>query len=110
MKLPLLKVIKEKKEKKTPKEKSDYQVYLSSKEWKETRKWFFENIYEKKCYFCGRYEGENGAKINLHHNTYKYLGDEINHPHCCIPACSTCHIALHRAKHNLCRFKKNTSK
>lgn len=93
------------KKKKTHTTNSEYQKYLKSKEWSETRQWFFENIYKKMCYFCSRTE-EDGAIINLHHNQYVYLHKEKEHPECLIPMCASCHRHLHLLRSNWGRFKK----
>lgn len=81
----------------------EHDEYINSTEWKKVREYFFQNVYERKCYVCGRTK-EDKAIIQLHHNSYQYFKDEINHPDCVIPLCSTCHRLVHGMKHNLSRF------
>ena len=99
------KVIKKKK-----KEYSDeylkYKSYIRcSKEWKKVQEWFYTNIYKKRCYCCGRIEGEDNCTIALHHLDYSHLYNEKKNPECLIPLCNICHYAIHRARSNWKRFK-----
>ena len=100
------KVIKKKK-----REYSDeylkYKSYIRSKKWKEVQEWFYANIYKKRCYCCGREDGEDNCTIALHHSDYRYLYDEINHPECLIPLCNKCHFSIHRQRSNFKRFAMN---
>lgn len=96
------KVIKKKKE--YSDEYLKYKSYIRSKEWKKVQEWFYTNIYKKRCYCCGREDGEDGVSISLHHNTYLFLYDEINHPECLIPICNKCHFSIHRQRSNFKRF------
>lgn len=96
------KVIKKKKE--YSDEYLKYKSYIRSKEWKKVQEWFYTNIYKKRCYCCGREDGEDGVSISLHHNTYQFLYDEINHPECLIPICNKCHFSIHRQRSNFKRF------
>lgn len=96
------KVIKKKKE--YSDEYLKYKSYIRSKEWKKVQEWFYTNIYKKRCYCCGREDGEDGVTISLHHSTYRYLYDEINHPECLIPICNKCHFSIHRQRSNFKRF------
>ena len=82
-----------------------YKSYIRSKEWKKVQEWFYTHIYKKRCYCCGREEGEDNCTIALHHLDYQFLYDEINHPECLIPICNICHYAIHRARSNWKRFK-----
>lgn len=99
---------KEKKKVIKKKEYSDeylkYKSYIRSKEWKKVQEWFYTNIYKKRCYCCGREYGEDGVTISLHHNSYQFLYDEINHPECLIPICNKCHFSIHRQRSNFKRF------
>ena len=81
-----------------------YKSYIRSKEWKKVQEWFYTNIYKKRCYCCGREDGEDGVTISLHHSTYQFLYDEINHPECLIPLCNKCHFSIHRQRSNFKRF------
>lgn len=96
------KVIKKKKE--FSDEYLKYKSYIRSKEWKKVQEWFYTNIYKKRCYCCGREDGEDGVTISLHHNSYQFLYDEINHPECLIPLCNKCHFSIHRQRSNFKRF------
>ena len=96
------KVIKKKKE--YSDEYLKYKSYIRSKEWKKVQEWFYTNIYKKRCYCCGREDGEDGVTISLHHNSYQFLYDEINHPECLIPLCNKCHFSIHRQRSNFKRF------
>ena len=81
-----------------------YKSYIRSKEWKKVQEWFYTNVYKKRCYCCGREDGEDGVTISLHHSTYQFLYDEINHPECLIPLCNKCHFSIHRQRSNFKRF------
>lgn len=96
------KIIKKKKE--YSDEYLKYKSYIRSKEWKKVQEWFYTNIYKKRCYCCGREDGEDGVSISLHHNSYQFLYDEINHPECLIPICNKCHFSIHRQRSNFKRF------
>ena len=96
------KVIKKKKE--YSDEYLKYKSYIRSKDWKKVQEWFYTNIYKKRCYCCGREDGEDGVTISLHHSTYDFLYDEINHPECLIPLCNKCHFSIHRQRSNFKRF------
>lgn len=96
------KVIKKKKE--YSDEYLKYKSYIRSKEWKKVQEWFYINLYKKRCYCCGREDGEDGVTISLHHNSYQFLYDEINHPECLIPLCNKCHFSIHRQRSNFKRF------
>lgn len=87
-----------------------YKSYIRSKEWKEVQEWFYTNIYKKRCYCCGREEGEDNCTIALHHSDYRFLYDEINHPECLIPLCNKCHFSIHRQRSNFKRFAMNKEK
>ena len=84
-----------------------YKSYIRSKEWKKVQEWFYTNVYKKRCYCCGREDGEDGVSISLHHNSYQFLYDEINHPECLIPLCNKCHFSIHRQRSNFKRFAMN---
>ena len=99
------KVIKKKKE--YSDEYLKYKSYIRSKEWKKVQEWFYTHIYKKRCYCCGREEGEDNCTIALHHSDYSHLYDEINHPECLIPLCNKCHFSINRQKSNFKRFAMN---
>ena len=98
------KVIKKKGKKEYSDEYLRYKSYIRSKEWKKVQEWFYTNIYKKRCYCCGREDGEDGVSISLHHNSYQFLYKEINHPECLIPLCNKCHFSIHRQRSNFKRF------
>lgn len=97
------KVIKKKKE--FSDEYLKYKSYIRSKEWKKVQEWFYTNVYKKRCYCCGRVEGEDNCTIALHHSDYSHLYNEKETPECLIPICNICHYAIHRARSNWKRFK-----
>lgn len=96
-------------QKKTEKTTSSYDKYLKTKEWKKTCEYFYNNVYEKRCYVCGRRSGDDNCSIQLHHTpeAYQYLGHETEHPELLIPLCNICHMAIHRKPANYKRFKKD---
>lgn len=96
-------------QRKTEKKLTPYNKYLQTNAWKKTCKWFYENVYEKRCYVCGRKSGEDKCTIQLHHTpeAYNYLGKETEHPELMIPLCSICHRAIHQKPSNFKRFSKN---
>ena len=101
------KVIKKKKKREYSDEYLRYKSYIRSSEWKKVQEWFYTNVYKKRCYCCGREEGEDNCTIALHHSDYRYLYDEINHPECLIPLCNKCHFSIHRQRSNFKRFEMN---
>lgn len=98
------------KSKQRSKEYLEYQAYIRSKEFDEVRKIVKER--DKVCQTCGRTQEEidNNPKLsfNCHHRTYRNLfkGGETEAADC-ILLCSCCHRAIHSAKSNLVRFKRN---
>ena len=104
------KVIKKKGKKEYSDEYLKYKAYIRSKEWKKVQDWFYTHIYKKRCYCCGREDGEDGVSISLHHSTYQFLYDEINHPECLIPLCNKCHFSIHRQRSNFKRFAMDKEK
>ena len=101
------KVIKKRGKKEYSDEYLKYKSYIRSKEWKKVQEWFYTHIYKKRCYCCGRVEGEDNCTIALHHSDYSHLYDEINHPECLIPLCNKCHFSIHRQRSNFKRFAMN---
>ena len=99
------KVIKKKRE--YSDEYLKYKSYIRSKEWKKVQEWFYTHIYKKRCYCCGREEGEDNCTIALHHLDYSHLYNEKENPECLIPICNICHYAIHRARSNFKRFAMN---
>ena len=117
MKKPVIKEIKNKTHTRAKRKSVDYKdmpdgydkykKYIQSSDWEKVKEYIYSNVYQKKCYFCGRKEGEDGAVINLHHNSYSNLYNEINHPEDVIPICASCHRRLHSLRSNWKRFRKN---
>ena len=80
------------------KNSSEYQDYITSKEWEETRRLIFKK-YDYKCAFCGA-----NKNLHVHHITYENLGEEKDGD--LVALCSDCHKELHEGKrimpfHNL---------
>lgn len=72
----------------------EYDEYLASDEWKETR----EEIKDKrgrKCEICGSTEN-----LVVHHTkpAYNYLHDEVNHIELMRVLCKKCHDTYHALK------------
>ena len=101
------KVIKKKGKKEYSDEYLRYKSYIRSKEWEKVQEWFYTNVYKKRCYCCGREEGEDNCTIALHHSDYNFLYHEIEHPECLIPLCNKCHFSIHRQRSNFKRFAMN---
>lgn len=51
---------------------NDYKSYLQTKHWANVRERFKNSKYEKKCNVCG----VKNQPLDLHHKSYKRLGDE----------------------------------
>ena len=87
----------------TSPEYKSYKAYIRSKEWKHIT----EIVRERDnyhCMCCGRTE-DDGAKLSVHHNSYKHLYDELNHLDDLTLICTVCHLAVHRNKANYQRFR-----
>lgn len=70
--------------------KEDYQKYIKSSAWRAKRKRFFDSKLDKSCYICG----DKNSPKDLHHRTYKNLGNERLMD--LVPTCSgSCHQAIH---------------
>ena len=94
------KVIKKKKE--YSDEYLKYKSYIRSKDWKKVQEWFYTNIYKKRCYCCGRVEGEDNCTIALHHSDYTHLYNEKENPECLIPICNISNLNLFQLLLALC--------
>lgn len=95
--------------KKRSKEYLEYQKYIRSKDFDEVKEIVKER--DKFCQCCGRtleeIENSKSLHFNVHHRSYKNLfkgGQEEASD--CILLCSVCHKAIHSAKSNLRRFKR----
>lgn len=80
-----------------------YQRYIKSKEWKEVRDEVLEER-GRRCQICGRIEGEDKAKLSVHHRCYENLYNEKEHKEDLLVVCSVCHTSIHRNKNNYKRF------
>lgn len=80
------------------KDKINYYEYIKSEAWQEVRRRYYKSkmfrcfsendIWE--CYCCGA----NNVPLDLHHRTYKRLGNErINID--LVPVCRSCHTEIH---------------
>jgi len=67
--------------------KEEYAMYLKTDGWKERRKGALKYA-DKRCQLCNSTD-----KLNVHHNTYDNLGDEM--PRDLIVLCEACHYYLH---------------
>ena len=81
-KLALLKILDEKRAEKLI-SSSDYQEYINSKEWEETRARIFKRD-NYHCVICG-----TGKNLSCHHITYENLGNEKDAD--LITICQDCH-------------------
>ena len=86
------------KQKKKKLSRHEYYQYMQSEAWQQKRKAFYSsNLYKRwrkegkwVCYGCGA----DDKKLDLHHRTYKRLGNE----HIAIdlvPVCRECHKKIH---------------
>lgn len=69
-------------------EKASYQEYLKTEHWQKFKARAL-NHYGRKCYTCGEVNG----RIDLHHNNYLRLRDELLSD--VIPLCQNCHELFH---------------
>jgi 5-methylcytosine-specific restriction endonuclease McrA len=61
----------------------DYQEYIRSDRWKETRQWILI-FWNYRCALCNSRE-----RVEVHHRTYERLGQELTTD--CIALCNRCH-------------------
>lgn len=69
--------------------RAGYRAYISSPEWQVVRRRYWASKLPKDCYCCGRFDGPK----DLHHRTYKNLGNERLMD--LVPVCRDCHFACH---------------
>ena len=62
-------------------DRDGYAEYIQSEAWQEVRRRFWASKLPKECYCCGQ---EDGPK-DLHHRTYKNLGNETLGTLCPVP-------------------------
>ena len=75
------------------KSKAEYQEYLKSKEWQETRRRVFKE-YGYRCDQCG-----STKNLHIHHITYENLGEEGISD--LVPLCAECHKRLHHPNESI---------
>lgn len=74
-----------------------YDEYIKSEKWQQTRKRYFSSKMNKcdklngqwVCYCCHTFD----ATLELHHRTYKRLGNEYLRD--LVPVCKSCHKKIH---------------
>jgi len=66
-----------------------YAAYIRSPEWAAVRRRYWASKLPKVCYCCG----VGGQPLDLHHRTYKNLGQERLMD--LLPLCRRCHGAVH---------------
>jgi 5-methylcytosine-specific restriction endonuclease McrA len=77
--------------------KKDYYNYIKSEDWQKMRKKYYasgmRNLFKLqgkwKCYCCLT----DNVPLDLHHRTYKRLGEENLHD--LVPVCRSCHDLIH---------------
>jgi len=77
--------------------RANYKQYITSNEWAKVKKRYWNSKLPKECYVCGVLEG----KKDLHHRTYKNLGNERLMD--LVPVHRECHFDIHD-------FQKKTKK
>lgn len=84
--------------------KSDYYNYIKSPQWQAKRKQYYSSKLYKTlkqnnkgwvCYCCGATD----KQLDLHHRTYKRLGNE-NIAVDLVPVCRDCHHSIHELHKN----------
>jgi 5-methylcytosine-specific restriction endonuclease McrA len=70
-------------------DRDGYAEYIRSEAWQEVRRRFWASKLPKECYCCGREDGP----MDLHHRTYKNLGNERLMD--LVPLCRDCHLTVH---------------
>lgn len=59
-----------------------------------------------KCQLCGRTNEQiKVGTLEVHHNSFDHLCDELNHLEDLIVCCPNCHKGIHKMPHNLSSFK-----
>ena len=66
----------------------EYEAYLKSPAWQEKRMVALERA-GRRCQICGA----KGVPLEVHHNSYERLGDEL--PEHLLVACDPCHERIH---------------
>jgi 5-methylcytosine-specific restriction endonuclease McrA len=71
-------------------ERYEYAEYIKSKRWRAVRDRYWASRLPKACYICGV---DGGTGMDLHHRTYKNLGNERLMD--LVPLCRPCHQDVH---------------
>lgn len=71
-------------------DRAGYSEYIQSDAWKAKRRQYFARTKEPRCYVCEK----SGVPLDLHHKTYKNLGNERMMD--LVPVCRNCHELIHR--------------
>jgi hypothetical protein len=66
----------------------NYEEYIKSKQWQAVAAYYRKEA-KYKCQYCG------GTGGDVHHISYKHLGDELNHPEDVEILCRRCHDIKH---------------
>ena len=77
-----------------------YTDYLKTKHWKGLR----QEVAERDGYTCQRCKGTFNTGFSIHHNTYKYLGDERLKD--LTFYCTKCHSVIHNDRKNTHDFNR----
>ena len=57
----------------------NYNLYLKSDHWREVKNRYYGKLNNKVCFIC-----DSPKNLNLHHKTYKNIGDEKNSDLVCL--------------------------
>jgi len=90
-----------------------YEDYLKTDHWKDVRKRYWKSkLHNGKCYAC-----QKGVELQLHHKTYRRMGNEWLNDFCLL--CAQCHKDTHKVERDrpggilfgaAKRLKKNLAK
>ena len=81
----------------------NYELYLKSPQWRDVRMKVLRRD-EFKCVKCSNTKG-----LNVHHESYRHLGNESEFLNDLITLCSGCHVKVHKKKQKV-RAKKRKRK
>lgn len=68
--------------------KSNYNEYMQSSQWRQIRATMLSKY--GKCQLCG-----STSNLEVHHNSYEHIGDEMNHLEDLVVLCRDCHSSFH---------------
>lgn len=81
-----------------------YKTYFYS-EWDKVRNAVMKRA-NNKCQCCGRTKDQlKSGTLEVHHNSFDNLCNELNHLDDLIVVCPNCHKKIHAMPHNLSTFK-----